>query len=635
MKSKKPRYMANANRDLIPGRDDNAIWAQLTADIQAIRYTNPDVKKELLAFVEYEKQKVSKYKMPSAPFIIRANTTYDDPLKGPVGPGYNKLPYAPYEQFRSEIARLKKKTFTDNAAEIEESMMKLQKIFSLRKVTIHGKDLQLKDFPDDANHGLPGKDLLDVPTIIKKKYALGKKYLEIHWDALEGKMFAVRIECVDVRERDIDGETRRTNLYTKLVDQELQNNYFQFDVTNPKCTIQKLNAFRDKPSHTYRVKVTVKKTDSKITDKQWRYIKGQIVHIPDQDVTIQKYRMNPSNSLFPIDKFRLEICHKYKTLYDLFRLVPTVTNDMSFVAAYRNIVGNYNVIIGDPDTPEPFQKWEYLRIPNDWKTLSYWEQVLVIVFKGKPMMSPKTLALQLTTLFDCDIINTNITNLGISHNMDKPYAVDPAKGGSQRMTGAKRPYYALTTIPTQLDSAFVNRGNQYKAVQTTNIIYDSTWKQSKKYFKKNSVVYGREYHDFIYLDTRLEREACDTLRRIDRLLRLSHERGYPVLNKSVAAPYNYANNTSFARDTMFGVNNYDRTQSYPPLQAAPLIMAGRNVGDNAKARIEDPQKTFDRRGMTKAAKMIDVVKVNTGNDDIYYNHPMYPSKQKKDAWGRL
>ena len=308
---------------------------------------------------------------------------------------------------------------------------------------------------------------------------------------------------------------------------------------------------------------------------------------------------------------------------------------MSFVAAYRNIVGNYNVIIGDPDTPEPFQKWEYLRIPNDWKTLSYWEQVLVIVFKGKPMMSPKTLALQLTTLFDCDIINTNITNLGISHNMDKPYAVDPAKGGSQRMTGAKRPYYALTTIPTQLDSAFVNRGNQYKAVQTTNIIYDSTWKQSKKYFKKNSVVYGRGYHDFIYLDTRLEREACDTLRRIDRLLRLSHERGYPVLNKSVAAPYNYANNTSFARDTMFGVNNYDRTQSYPPLQAAPLIMAGRNVGDNAKARIEDPQKTFDRRGMTKAAKMIDVVKVNTGNDDIYYNHPMYPSKQKKDAWGRL
>ena len=624
MKSKKPRYIMS----LLPGvsatapaarDDDTAIWAQLRTDLGdaglyadrvQVPNSNPptytsQVRQELLAFIAYEKQKVSKYNMPSAPFIIRANTTYDDPLKGPVGPGYNKLPYAPYEQFRSEIARLKKKTFTDNAAEIEESMMKLQKIFSLRKVTIHGKDLQLKDFPDDADHGLPGHDSLDVPTIIKKKYELGKKYLEIHWDALEGKMFVVRVERAD---------------NTEILQIETQNHMQKVPIA---AAINEV-----------RVKVTVKKTDSKITDKQWRYIKGQIVHIPDQDVTIQKYRMNPSNSLFPIDKFRLEICDKYKTLYDLFRLVPTVTNDMSFVAAYRNIVGNYNVIIGDPDTPEPFQKWECLRIPNDWKTLSYWEQVLVIVFKGKPMMSPKTLALQLTTLFDCDIINTNITNLGISHNMDKPYAVDSAKGGSQRMTGAKRPYYALTTIPTQLDSAFVNRGNQYKAVQTTNIIYNSTWKQSKKYFKKNSVVYGRGYHDFIYLDTRLEREACDTLRRIDRLLRLSHERGYPVLNKSVAAPYNYANNTSFARDTMFGVNNYDRTQSYPPLQAAPLIMARSNVGDNAKARIEDPQKTFDRRGMTKAAKMIDVVKVNTANG-IYYNHPMYPSKQKKDAWGRL
>ena len=52
MKSKKPRYMANANRDLIPGRKDNAIWAQLTADIQAIRYTNQRVKKEQLDLEE-------------------------------------------------------------------------------------------------------------------------------------------------------------------------------------------------------------------------------------------------------------------------------------------------------------------------------------------------------------------------------------------------------------------------------------------------------------------------------------------------------------------------------------------------------------------------------------------------------
>ena len=575
--------------------DDTAIWETLTADIGTVgSYADSKVRQELLDFIDYEKQKVSKYNMPSAPFIIRANKKYTDPNGKLISHGYNKLPYAPYEQFRSEIARLKKKTFTDNAAEIEESMMKLQKIFSLRKVTIHGKDLQLKDFPDDADHGLPGHDSLDVPTVIEKKYALGKKYLDIRWDALEGKTFFVRVEKADDN--------------TEISQIETQNHMQKVPIA---------------AASEVRVKVMVKKTPTAVPN--FNDVEGTVVHIPDQDVTIQKYRMNPSNSLFPIDKFRLEICDKYKTIYDLFRLVPEVAENMPFFFAYDKLGEAYNNI--DFTNVE---QWEYLRIPNTWKNLSYWEKVLVIVFKGKPMeVSVDAIVSRLGILYDVDILNFDGGDL-----FDKPYAVDPAKGGSQRMTGAKRPYYALTTIPTQLDSAFVNRGNQYKAVQKINILTKSSWKQSKKYFKKNSVVYGREYHDFIYLDTRLEREACDTLRRIDRLLRLSHERGYPVLNKSVAAPYNYANNTSFARDTMFGVNNYDRTQSYPPLQAAPLIMARSNVGDNAKARVEDPQKTFDRRGMTKAAKMIDVVKVG-GANGIYYNHPMYPSKQKKDAWGRL
>ena len=309
MKSKKPRYMANANRDLIPGRDDTTIWDTLTANIQAIQYTDPDVKKELLAFITYEKQKVSKYNMPSAPFIIRANKKYTNP--NPPGPGYNKLPYAPYEQFRSEIARLKKKTFTDNAAEIEESMIKLQKIFSLRKVAIHGKDLQLKDFPDAADHGLPGHDSLDVPTVIEKKYALGKKYLDIHWDALEGKTFFVRVEKADDN--------------TEISQIETQNHMQKVPIA---------------AASEVRVKVMVKKTPTAVPN--FKDVEGTVVHIPDQDVTIQKYRMNPSNSLFPIDQFRLEICDKYKTIYDLFQLVPTVTDDLPFDQAYDELRIVYN-----------------------------------------------------------------------------------------------------------------------------------------------------------------------------------------------------------------------------------------------------------------------------------------------------
>tara|TARA_B100001093_G_C26859661_1_gene1029290 strand:+ start:2874 stop:4682 length:1809 start_codon:yes stop_codon:yes gene_type:complete len=591
---------------LLPGTNDDAIWERIKRTIGGVglyadRKPNPNpfnqpqtsqIMAELLEFFKYEKEtKESKYGYPSAPFIIPIQQTYLDADGNIKDLGYNKLQYSPFAKFESIIALLKIKSFETDAAEIEELMMELQKVFSLRKVTIHGKDLQLKHVPSTA---LPKNDRLDVPTVIKKIYKLGQKSIEIHWDALERKSFFVRVERVAEPPNN-----------TKIIEIETPNHFQTVPISDAINEV--------------RVKVMVKKTPTAMPD--FGNAEGTVVSIPNENLQIQKYRMNPSNSLYPIDRFRLEICDKYKTIYDLFRLVPKVNNAMSFVEAYRNIVINYNEIFLDNNGDAiPLVKWEYLRIPNTWKSLSYWEKVLVIVFKGKPMeVSVDAIRNRIATLYDADIIN-------------KPYATDPAKGGSQRVTGAKRPHYALATAPTQMEYAFANRGNQYKAVQIQTVINDAPWKKSQKYFKKNSVVYGREYHEFIYLDTRLEREACDTLRRVDRLLRLSNERGYPVLDKNVAAPYNYANNTSFARDTMFGVNNYDRTQSYPPLQAAPLIMATAADAYEDIVMVEDPQKTFDRRGMTKKSKMIPIMKVNTGNDDIYYNHPIYRSKQKRQSW---
>ena len=182
-----------------------------------------------------------------------------------------------------------------------------------------------------------------------------------------------------------------------------------------------------------------------------------------------------------------------------------------------------------------------------------------------------------------------------------------------------------------MEYEFANKGKKLEAMQIKTIIENSTWKNSQKYFKKNSVVYGKEFHEFIYLDNRLEREACDTLRRIDRLLRLSKERGYPVLNKDVAAPHNYNTNTSTHRDTTFGVNNYDRTQSYPPVQPAPLIMAAEGDGESTSIKVEDSQPPFDRRDMVKRTKLVKVLKAETNTEDIYYNHPLYRSKQKKQS----
>ena len=576
---------------LLPGINDDAIWDRIERTIgRANDYNDNKVRLELLEFFKYEKEtKESKYGSPSAPFIIPIQQTYLDADGNIKDLGYNKLQYSPFAKFESIIALLKIKSFETDAAEIEELMMELQKVFSLRKVTIHGKDLQLKHVPSTA---LPKNDRLDVPTVIKKIYKLGQKSIEIHWDALERKSFFVRVERVAEPPDN-----------TKIIEIETPNHFQKVPISDAINEV--------------RVKVMVKKTPTAMPD--FGNAEGTVVSIPNENLQIQKYRMNPSNSLYPIDRFRLEICDKYKTIYDLIALFEraNLPRDLQSFTARCNAIEREISFLNLDDTNSV--KWEYLRIPNNWNTLPYRSKVLVILQKAIPTNLVAVMKEQIKTLYDADIIN-------------KPYATDPAKGGSQRVTGAKRPHYALTTAPTQMEYAFANRGNEYKAVQIQTVINDAPWKKSQKYFKKNSVVYGREYHDFIYLDTRLEREACDTLRRIDRLLRLSNERGYPVLDKNVAAPYNYENNTSFARDTMFGVNNYDRTQSYPPLQAAPLIMATAADAYEDIVMVEDPQKTFDRRGMTKKSKMIPIMKVNTGNDDIYYNHPIYRSKQKRQSW---
>ena len=476
---------------------------------------------------------------------------------------------------------------------IEEIMMEIQNLFSLHKVTIHGKELKLKDFPDTADRGVPDK-VPDIPAVLKIKYVLGKKELSIHWDNANPykKTFVVRVEMHDPDDYD---------RYDEIDLRKTTKNSTKVDVTSVDTTGSSL----------FTVKVTVQTGEDNITEEQWDAMKGQTIDFRDEDVTINKYRMNPSHSLYPVDKFRLEICDKYKTIYDLFALFPE-SKSQNFINSCAIIYGKLLELRLDTQVVP----WEYLKIPIRWNTLSYGQKVLVIL--QKTIQHDDTMEAKIKSLYYADII-------------DKPYAIDPAKGGSQRVTGAKRPYHALTTIPTQLDSTFVNRGNQYKAEQIRDLIRRSTWKNSQQYFKKNSVIYGKEFHEFIYLDNRLEREACDTLRRIDRLLRLSKERGYPVLNKDVAAPHNYSTNTSTHRDTTFGVNNYDRTQSYPPVQPAPLIMAAEGDGESTSIKVEDSQPPFDRRDMVKRTKLVKVLKVNTGNDDIYYNHPLYRSKQKKQS----
>ena len=88
--------------------------------------------------------------------------------------------------------------------------------------------------------------------------------------------------------------------------------------------------------------------------------------------------------------------------------------------------------------------------------------------------------------------------------------------------------------------------------------------------------------------------------------------------------------------TTFGVNNYDRHRGLPALERAPLVLASDSDLPSSVEIIEDPQEVFDKRGMVKASKTVRVITAKSANsNDIYYNHPIYNSKQKKDSWLRI
>jgi len=60
-------------------------------------------------------------------------------------------------------------------------------------------------------------------------------------------------------------------------------------------------------------------------------------------------------------------------------------------------------------------------------------------------------------------------------------------------------------------------------------------------------------------------------------------------------------------------------------------MAIEGDGGSSTITVEDTQPPFDRRDMVKKTKLVTVLKASTDNGDIYYNHPLYRSQQKKQS----
>ena len=173
------------------------------------------------------------------------------------------------------------------------------------------------------------------------------------------------------------------------------------------------------------------------------------------------------------------------------------------------------------------------------------------------------------------------------------------------------------------------RTNKFYENYNNNNILDKPWPQAKHHFKVYERGRGTFFAEFIYLNNRRETEACKRLRTTRRSLDLSRKIGVPVIPKKIVAPFPYVSNASPKRSTTFGVNNYDRMQSYPAVQELPRTF----VPDEILGFTEKGASTASLLPIDKKLRSATFynMRVNAGTIKEL-PHPGYPSRAKANAW---
>lgn len=330
--------------------------------------------------------------------------------------------------------------------------------------------------------------------------------------------------------------------------------------------------------------------------------------------------------LMDIDKFRLEIDGKYETIYDLFELLK-LRKDLDLLDAVDKLEKAKNKVFSTD-----FVKWEaHLDIPfigddnRSWNQFTYEERVFVIHYKA--IMDIRAYVVGHMLDYGMPYVVTDPTGLT---NYQRP----AQQGGINLLTSSSdgnRKEQQDFHIEDKATEVAKNR-HYYKMSTQAGSIISKPWPETKNFFKIRDRSRNRtEFAQFIYLNTEQERQACKRLRRIKRSLDHSDRVGYPVMEKEIAAPFNYQSNVHAARVTNFGPNNYDRTQAFPSLVQLPRVM----TLDNARTPQVD---YFDASNSFE----FDVIKMRPAkrikvreNANGWLPHPVYPGRLKVESERRI
>ncbi len=491
----------------------------------------------------------------------------------------------PYFQYVQLVADYNKYEGEKNNTLKADTLKKIGALFfeSARKVQPNGK---LPKYRPQESHPIPG-----IPNITR----INKDEIKVYWAGCEHHSYWVKIGYGDTAVWETEKEITGTFILVDAKGQKLHV-ALAFARYNPMTNPVSVPAPSNNPD-----------TDS--TGWSYRVFPlGPSTALPEYVVNME---------LFDIDRFRLQLDKEYPdiTIFDIFQMLQedakigsNSTLEQALQAALTAKDENF--------TSDYFSvKWEHIDVPvgrtnnRSWQQFSYVQKVIII---------------HRSRIFDISD-QMSIYNIP-SVVLDKDEYSRPAKYAS--VLGKRPSDPDFDVVDRAIQSARTKEYHRIRPNATDNIL-KKPWQQAKQHFKVHERGRGTFFADFIYLNNHRETEACKRLRRTRRSLDLSTKIGVPVIPKKIIAPFPYVSHASSKRSTTFGVNNYDRMQSYPAVQELPRTFVA-DADPNLTEKVASTASLLPIDKKMRSATFYNI-RVNKGPINEL-PHPGYPSRAKATAW---
>lgn len=549
-------------------------------------FADAKVKEAILGVIQFERKKQKNNNIiggiPSAPFAVAGpDYTSDDNKKAAV-----RVALQSWVKFRNLVDMLKTKTLARDARFVSEHLQRIELVLNPARMTINGEDVVLRETPLSD----PSKCVLKV-TVKAMCKQHGRRVLDVTWNGFNAMYKVQLLQGDDVKqEATVKGGRKQF-----VLRDDMDTSGYYIKLMHP---------------------------DDNDAEKQGPF------DCPKKEVELASV----SSELYDIDKFRLEICGKYKTVFDLLELVKAA--EYSADGAAINIISALNYLRefikaefdGKDDLDDDIVKWDSVVLleKKEWGNLDHSQKVVRVLYE----FLPSYLKLNATAYDILGCINATFPELEeASKRSLLSYTPLRSNASVQRQeftVGSKRGYTA-TFAPSQLEHAMRYATDIGKDKRMLSALVACPWRGAKDFFK-NKERDGQKWKSMVLIEDDKEVRDCMRLRKVQAVLDSSRQKGRPVMYKQVAAPFNYTGESNSYRFTTFGARNFDMTQAAPAVMDAPYVLSKKRI--NVK-RVIDPQHSYKELKLSKKGF------IEVDHDTGKRRHPIYPSRKKEKLWAKV